>query len=76
MPLESSDVSTGAGLAFVVNVSDELIDESETGMTKRKLAMFFLIAAAVFAASHGEQVRRAAASTTAPAHAAPLTLQR
>ena len=45
-------------------------------MTKRKLAMFFLIAAAVFAASHGEQLRRAAASTSGPAHSVPQPLQR
>jgi hypothetical protein len=47
-------------------------------MTKRKLALFFLIAVAVFAASRGEHVKRAEASvqsvpTTQPA---PATLQR
>jgi hypothetical protein len=47
-------------------------------MSKRKLAIFFLIAAAVFAASQGEHVRHAEASvepapTTQPT---PWALQR
>jgi hypothetical protein len=45
-------------------------------MTKRKLTMFFLIAAAVFVASRGEHVRRAAASTVSPAQPVPLMLHR
>lgn len=75
---DSTSVHGFSALAFVEDVSDVVIEDRTSNMTKRKLMLFFVIAVAVFAASQGEHVKRADASsqsvpTTQPA---PATLQR